>query len=57
MTDRVFVALKGPQRGQPLSAGGLDIELTAARTRAGLVHGTYHELRHTCFTRFQPRDE
>jgi integrase/recombinase XerD len=52
-TDRVFVALKGPRRGQPLSADGLDTVLSAARRRAGLVHGTCHELRHTCFTRLR----
>lgn len=53
MTDRVFVALKGPTRGLPLSADGLDTVLTAARARAGLVNGTCHELRHTCFTRLR----
>lgn len=53
MTDRVFVALKGPRRGQPLSPDGLDTVLTAARRRAGLAHGTCHELRHTCFTRLR----
>jgi integrase len=47
-TDRVFVALKGPRRGQALSADGVDTVLSAARARAGLVHGTCHELRHTC---------
>jgi integrase/recombinase XerD len=52
-TDRVFVALKGPRRGQPLSADGLDTVLSAARARVGLVHGTCHELRHTCFTRLR----
>jgi site-specific recombinase XerD len=52
-TDRVFVALKGPRRGQPLSADGLDTVLSAARARAGLAHGTCHELRHTCFTRLR----
>ncbi len=52
-TDRVFVALKGPRRGQPLSADGLDTVLSAARARAGLTHGTCHELRHTCFTRLR----
>lgn len=52
-TDRVFVALKGPRRGQPLSADGLDTVLAAARGRAGLAHGTCHELRHTCFTRLR----
>ena len=52
-TDRVFVALKGPRRGQPLSVDGLDTVLSAARRRAGLAHGTCHELRHTCFTRLR----
>jgi integrase len=52
-TDRVFVALKGPRRGQPLSAEGLDEIITGARARAGLAHGTCHELRHTCFTRLR----
>ena len=53
VTDRVFVVLKGPRRGQPLSADGLDEVLTAARARAGLTGGTCHELRHTCFTRLR----
>lgn len=53
VTDRVFVALKGPRRGRPLSADGLDEILSAARARAGLERGTCHELRHTCFTRLR----
>ncbi|MGH9243621.1 MAG: tyrosine-type recombinase/integrase [Acidimicrobiales bacterium] len=52
-TDRVFVVLKGPRRGQPLSAEGLDEIMSGARARAGLAHGTCHELRHTCFTRLR----
>jgi len=52
-TDRVFVVLKGPRRGRPLSADGLDEIISAARARAGLVHGTCHELRHTCLTRLR----
>jgi integrase/recombinase XerD len=52
-TDRLFVVLKGPRRGQPLSADGLDEILTAARARAGMERGTCHELRHTCFTRLR----
>ena len=52
-TDRLFVVLKGPRRGQPLSAEGLDEIISGARTRAGLAHGTCHELRHTCFTRLR----
>jgi len=52
-TDRVFVVLKGPRRGQPLSARGMDEILSAARRRAGLDHATCHELRHTCLTRLR----
>ncbi|MCA1694496.1 MAG: tyrosine-type recombinase/integrase, partial [Actinobacteria bacterium] len=52
-TDRVFVALKGHRRGQPLSAYGLDEVLECARHRAGLTHGSCHELRHTCLTRLR----
>jgi integrase/recombinase XerD len=52
-TDRVFVVLKGPNRGRPLSADGLDEIVSAARARAGLAHGTCHELRHTCLTRLR----
>ena len=52
-TDRVFVVLKGPRRGLPLSAEGLDEIFAGARRRAGLEHATCHELRHTCLTRLQ----
>jgi integrase len=52
-TDRVFVVLKGPRRGMPLSAEGLDEILDGARGRAGLEHATCHELRHTCLTRLR----
>jgi integrase/recombinase XerD len=52
-TDRVFVVLKGPRRGQPLSAKGVEVVLSAARRRAGLDHATCHELRHTCLTRLR----
>jgi integrase/recombinase XerD len=52
-TDRVFVALKGPARGKPMAVRGLDEILAGARHRAGLSHGTCHELRHTCLTRLR----
>jgi integrase/recombinase XerD len=52
-TNRVFVVLKGPRRGLPLSAEGLDEILDGARGRAGLEHATCHELRHTCLTRLR----
>jgi integrase/recombinase XerD len=51
--DALFVALKGERRGHPLSVPGLDQIIRAARERAGLSHGTCHELRHTCFTRLR----
>jgi integrase/recombinase XerD len=52
-TETVFVVLKGPRRGQPLSAAGLDEIIEGARKRAGLAHLTCHQLRHTCFTRLR----
>jgi integrase/recombinase XerD len=52
-TDRVFVVLKGPRRGLPLSAAGLDEILDGARDRAGLARATCHQLRHTCLTRLR----
>ncbi len=52
-TDRLFVVLKGPRRGQPLSAYGIDEVLAGAKRRAGLSHATCHELRHTCLTRLR----
>ena len=52
-TEAVFVVLKGPRRGQPLSAEGIDEILDGARRRAGLHRGTCHELRHTCLTRLR----
>lgn len=52
-TDSVFVVLKGPRRGHPLSAAGLDEIIKGARRRAGIEHLTCHQLRHTCFTRLR----
>ena len=52
-TDAVFVVLKGPHRGQPLTPAGLVEILAGARGRAGLAHATCHELRHTCMTRLR----
>jgi len=52
-TDRVLVVLKGPRRGEPLSAEGVGEVLSAARVRAGLEHATCHELRRTCLTRLR----
>ncbi|MGB4916300.1 MAG: tyrosine-type recombinase/integrase [Propionicimonas sp.] len=52
-TDTLFVVLKRPRRGQPLTAAGLDEVMGGARQRAGLAHATCHELRHTCLTRLR----
>jgi integrase/recombinase XerD len=52
-TDTVFLVLKRPRRGRPLSAYGLDEVLAGARERAGLAHASCHELRHTCLTRLR----
>ncbi|WP_228255063.1 tyrosine-type recombinase/integrase [Ornithinimicrobium avium] len=52
-TGRVFVCLKRPRRGRPLSADGLDEVLQGARRRAGLDRATCHQLRHTCLTRLR----
>jgi len=49
----VFVVLKGPRRGRPLTADGLDEIVRGARRRGGLAHATCHELRHTCLTRLR----
>jgi integrase/recombinase XerD len=51
--DRVFVTLKGPTRGEPMTANGIDKILQAARQRAGLRQATCHQLRHTCLTRLR----
>jgi site-specific recombinase XerD len=52
-TEQLFVVLKGPRRGQPLSEDGLDEIVRYTRDRIGLSHGTCHELRHTCLTRLR----
>jgi site-specific recombinase XerD len=52
-TDAVFTVLKGPRRGLPLTAAGLDEILDGARHRAGLARATCHQLRHTCLTQLR----
>jgi site-specific recombinase XerD len=51
--EHVFVVLKGPRRGAPLTAAGLDEIVQAARQRAGIARLTCHQLRHTCLTRLR----
>jgi site-specific recombinase XerD len=50
-SERLFVVLKGPRRGQPLSIDGLEQIVRAAKGRSGIGHATCHQLRHTCLTR------
>jgi integrase/recombinase XerD len=52
-TERLFVVLKGPNRGRPLTAAGVDQIMRGARDRAGLRQVTCHQLRHTCLTRLR----
>jgi site-specific recombinase XerD len=52
-TERVFVVLKGPNRGRPLTPKGLEQIIRSGKERAGLSHLTCHELRHTCLTRLR----
>ena len=47
------MVLKGPRRGRPLSASGIDEVLDGARRRTGLQRATCHQLRHTCLTRLR----
>ncbi len=53
LTDAVFVVLKGPRRGLPLSPAGLEEVIDGVRARAGLPRLTCHMLRHTCLTRLR----
>jgi integrase len=46
----VFVALRGPRRGRPLTAAGVQSLFRHHRRRAGAPNVTPHRLRHTCGT-------
>ena len=53
-TDRVFVVLQGPARGQPLSARpGWTRSSPGPGGGPGSSTLTCHQLRHTCFTRLR----
>jgi len=49
-TLQIFVVLKGPRRGQPLSVSGLNTIITHHRRLAHTPELTCHRLRHTCLT-------
>ena len=39
-SDRLFLVLKGPNRGNPFTARGIDEVLAGERRRAGLAHAS-----------------
>jgi integrase/recombinase XerD len=49
-TGRLFVVLKGPNRGQPLSVSGVNTIIAHHRRLAQTPDLTCHRLRHTCLT-------
>ena len=49
-TTRLFVVLKGPQRGRPLSVSGLNTIIAYHRRLARTPDLNCHRLRHTCLT-------
>jgi integrase/recombinase XerD len=49
-TTRLFLVLKGPRRGQPLSVSGLNTIIAHHRGLAETPDLTCHRLRHTCLT-------
>ncbi len=50
---QLFLVLKGPRRGQPLSTRGLDMIIEYHRELAGTPGVQCHRLRHTCLTRLR----
>jgi len=51
--SKLFLVLKGPRRGQPLSVCGLDMIIEYHRELAGAPGIQCHRLRHTCLTRLR----
>jgi len=52
-SERVFLALKGPHRGQPLKIAALDTIIKYHRRQAKTPGVQCHRMRHTCFTRLR----
>lgn len=52
-SPQLFLVLKGPRRGQPLSVRGLDMIIEYHRELAGTPGIQCHRLRHTCLTRLR----
>jgi len=52
-SDRVFLVMKGPRLGQPLSVAALDTIIDYHRKKANTPGVQCHRLRHTCFTKLR----
>jgi integrase/recombinase XerD len=52
-SETVFLALKGPHRGQPLRIAALDTIIKYHRRQAKTPGVQCHRMRHTCFTRLR----
>jgi len=52
-SDRVFLVMKGRNRGQPMTVGALDTIIEYHREKANTPGVQCHRLRHTCFTRLR----
>ncbi|OGO14676.1 MAG: hypothetical protein A2Z02_02965 [Chloroflexi bacterium RBG_16_48_7] len=52
-SERVFLAMKGPHRGQPLRIAALDTIVKYHRRQAKTPGVQCHRMRHTCFTRLR----
>jgi integrase/recombinase XerD len=52
-SDRVFLVMKGKNRGQPLTVAALDTIIEYHRQKADTPGVQCHRMRHTCFTRLR----
>lgn len=52
-STNLFLVMKGPHRGQPLSAGALETIIKYHRRQANTPGVQCHRLRHTCLTRLR----
>jgi len=52
-SDKVFLVLKGKNRGQPLTVRALDTIIEYHRRKANTPGVQCHRMRHTCFTRLR----
>ncbi|MDO8473857.1 MAG: tyrosine-type recombinase/integrase [Dehalococcoidia bacterium] len=52
-SDRVFLVLKGQNKGRPLSVAALDTIIEYHREKANTPGVQCHRMRHTCFTRLR----